>query len=317
MLGGLNQGCKVNVLVVMTDHEFEDLVLENRVIPASTVASFSRFMGDVLCDVCGDEISFAFPASGVYHDLTRDRLEEFATALQSNTCISEITLITEVHGRSNDDFGDLWDAVGAAFGSMENLYNVTFQRTDPWDLDAIARIVRKLQNITNLTILLFPFPDQVPELDGEMISNMANSIVELQHLGGLSLVNIPSAFASDFVGAISKMDQLNWPELAFMPENTIHIEPTAFGNIFHSRSLRRLDLSRFSLDESTCIHFARALRNGIGPNHLHLQECHFHSPLIVFQALKTTTRLETVVISYQELDRPQSYQWNIANRWTL
>lgn len=236
------------------NHNIQDLVLENRVV------AFCQFMSNVRNNLCGKHVSFAFPSNGVYHDITRERLDEFVTALRHNATISYLTLITEVYQETDDDFGELWDAVGKAFNCITKLKEITFEQTERWDTDAVSRIIKTQTNLEKININ-YTTVHGMPRLNHEESELLATSFSNLDHLSVLILSDLPTESSTDFLLGLCKIPNLQHASVSFVPSD---IQPL-FGSLrglFQSRSLKSLDLSRSNLDNTSSEIFAKSLQGG-------------------------------------------------------
>jgi hypothetical protein len=278
------------------NHNVQDLVLENRVV------AFCQFMAYVRNNLCGKHVSFAFPSNGVYHDITRERLDDFVTALRLNATISYLTLITEVYQETDDDFGELWDAVGKAFNCITNLKEVTFEQTERWDTDAVSRIIKSQTNLEKININFTTVHHNMPRLNQEESELLATSFSNLDHLSVLILSDLPTESSTAFLLGLCEIRNLQHASVSFVPSD---IQPL-FGSLrglFQSQSLKSLDLSRFNLDDTSSEIFAKSIEGGRAPKLLQLQECHFGNPETIFSALKRNYGLKELQLDYREMDK--------------
>lgn len=210
--------------------------IENRVIPARVVQRFRRFMRRVRDSQIGEEISFAFPSNGNYHDLVRGFWEEFSDACSENHTVNTLGLPTiERHGRSDFDHSQLWRDIGGAINRMKVLNKVYFYRGVESDLDAICNVVSSLTRVQELH-----FTDGNSELDsGRDISALGQGLRNLHGLKELRINGFSNVSEESLDAFVMALESLKSLERLTLFGDVIHLSREKY----QSHELLRLSTS--------------------------------------------------------------------------
>jgi hypothetical protein len=262
-------------------------------------------MSNVETNSCGRHISFAFPRSGTHHDVTRDRLDLFLSSIRKNTTIKALSLVTEEHAQTDDDFSGMWDAIGEAFGAMSNLQEVTFQRTNSWDTDAVSRILANMTNVMKVNIVFYSFVGGqmlLQRLDLRRTRQLCNALSKCIRLQEAHLISVASESTNEFFVGLSKLPNLRHLVFSCHPFNeTTSVQSEALRPFFHSETLQSLNLAHLNLDRSNCAELAAAIQTGSSPASLRVEECLFHDPNAVWSALKSNRGVRELRLEYTDM----------------
>jgi hypothetical protein len=267
---------------------------------------FQNHISNIERNLCGNTVKFTFPSSGVYHYFTRDRINEFTTAMSANKSVHVVELVIEE--RQGYDYTDLWSALGKAFNNMERLIELRITRRDPWDLHAGMCIAGQCDRLREL-FLRFNY-DLIPgrrlvETQLRMLAGALSSFVSLEIL-------VMDEFATETpdVDAGVVFDALsNLPKLRRMtcnvasPSSTTHFEDGSLARFVKNPSLRQVCFGYFYFDTANCHSIAEALSTETFLESLDLQACEAQDEETLIQGLETNQTVKLLGMMSRSLSR--------------
>lgn len=174
-----------------------DFHIEDRVIPRHRVAQFHNFMENVRRNRCSTSIYFAFPASGIYHDLVRHYLDHFRQDMEENHSITELTLFIEPHANSDFDHSALWASIGDAISAAANIRRIGFNTDGNMGFDAVCHVIRRLRRVVD--ILLVCRAPGVQAVTNESLGTLSNALKSAQSLEKFTFCGFRPIGSIDFL----------------------------------------------------------------------------------------------------------------------